>query len=90
MSNSLKRQIQRRSPMAVPAIGAQQPPFDVKEAAPHRCDHCSGELFEKLYRIGFISEFASKNRTRQKVTVEYPVYVCYSCGCEIGKTSEKQ
>ena len=80
-------------PMNVPAIGGhqvQQVSFDVNEAVKQVCNNCSGGKFEKLYRIGFISELASNNRTGQKITVEYPAYICYDCGCEIGKTLVKQ
>ena len=91
MTTSLKRQIKRRNnmnnkvAMRVPAIGGNpsQPAFDVKEAVQQACI-CGNNMFDKQYRVGFISEIAAGNRTGQKINVEYPTYVCLSCGLELG------
>lgn len=69
----------------VPGIGGkQQPSFDLKEAEHKICESCQSEIFEKLYRLGMISQFASGNKTKMDITVEYPVYVCRDCGWEFG------
>uniref|UniRef100_A0A6H1ZCW9 Uncharacterized protein n=1 Tax=viral metagenome TaxID=1070528 RepID=A0A6H1ZCW9_9ZZZZ len=90
MSTSLKRQIERKNrmnnkvTMRVPAIGGNpsQPAFDIREAVQQACI-CGNNMFDKQYRIGFISEIAAGNRTGQKINVEYPTYVCLGCGLEL-------
>ena len=85
--------MKNKIPLAVPAIGggaSQQAPFDLTEAIQQQCNNCSGDTFEKLYRISYISSVAPGNRTGQKITVESPVYICYHCGMELGDTAQKQ
>lgn len=82
----------RTIPFPVPAIGGgQQPPFDLKQAEKKICEACKSEIFEKVYRMGMISKFASGNKTQIDVMVEYPIYVCRECGWEFGaEVGEKQ
>lgn len=79
-------------PMTVPGIGgSQQLPFDLKQAERKNCNACDSELFDKVYRIGIISKFASGNKTKMDVTVEYPIYICRKCGLEFNvEIGEKQ
>jgi len=70
-------------PMPIPGIGGgQQLPFDLKQAERKVCKACGWEIFEKVYRMGIISQFAQGNKTQMDVTVEYPAYVCRACGWE--------
>ena len=73
-------------PLPVPAIGGgQKPPFDVSQAQRKACNACQSALFDKVYRMGMISQFASGNTTKMDITVEYPIYVCRECGWEFNK-----
>lgn len=70
-------------PMPIQGIGGkQQQPFDLSQAEKKVCNACKSELFDKAYRMGIISKFASGNKVNQDVTVEYAVYVCRVCGWE--------
>lgn len=79
-------------PFPVPAIGGkQQLPFDVKQAEKRVCNACKSELFDKVYRMGMISQFASGNTTKKDIPIEYSIYVCRECGHEFNKEiGEKQ
>jgi hypothetical protein len=63
----------------------QQPQFDLSQAVKKACP-CGHEFFNKVFRIGIISKLAPGNKLNQDITVEYPSYVCQSCGVEFGKT----
>ena len=78
-------------PFSVPNVGAgQQLPFDITQAERQVCKECKSEFFDKVYRLGMISRFASGNTTNQEIKVEYPTYVCRECGWEMGKEGEKK
>ena len=72
--------------MGIPAIGGhqQQHPFDLREAVQATCDKCNGALFDKVYRLGNISQMAPSNKTGQNVRVEFVTYTCRGCGHEYG------
>lgn len=71
-------------PFQVPNVGAQTLPVDVSQASRRVCS-CGSEFFDKTFRVGVVSKLASGNRIGQDVTIEMPVYVCRSCGMELGK-----
>ncbi len=77
--------------MPIPGIGGQQQlPFDIKEAEQKVCNACGWEFFDKIYRMGIISQFAQGNKTKMEVMVEYPTYICRACGWEFGTEVEKK
>ena len=78
--------------MAVPGIGGgQQLPYDMTQAERKVCKACGWEMFDKVYRIGMISQFATGNTLKKDIPVEYPVYVCRACGWEFNtEVGEKQ
>ena len=76
----MKQQMQ----MQVPAIGQQQPQFDPAQAIPNQCI-CGSELFIQAFRLGNLSRLATGNKTGQGLTVRFEVFVCKSCGLEVGK-----
>ena len=72
-------------PIPIPNLGAgQQLPYDITEAKPEVCLKCNGELFDTVYRLGMISQFASRNITKQDIRVKYETYLCRDCGTEAG------
>jgi hypothetical protein len=71
-------------PKMVPRIGGQQQPFDIREAVQKQCEKCSGEIFDKAFRLGLISPMAPGNKTGQEVLVEYQTYICRACRHEFG------
>ena len=73
-------------PMKTPGA---DPQFDLKDALKKACD-CGAELFQKAIRLGVISALAPSNRTQQDIIVEYPVYVCRTCGQEFGSFATRQ
>ena len=78
-------------PFPVPAIGGgQKPPFDISQAEMKACNACKSELFDKVCRMGLISQFATRNTTKKDIPVEYPVYVCRDCGWEFNVEVKKQ
>ena len=79
-------------PFQIPGIGGgQQPPFDLSQAEKKSCNACKSELFNKVCRMGLISQFATKNTTKKDIPVEYAVYVCRECGWEFNvEVKEKQ
>ena len=76
----MKQQMQ----MQVPAIGQQQPQFDPAQAIPNQCI-CGSELFTQAVRLSKLSRMAPGNKTGQDLTVRFEVFVCKSCGLEVGK-----
>lgn len=78
-------------PMPIPGIGGQQQlPFDVKQAERKVCEACGWEMFDKVYRMGMISQFAQGNTTKMNIPVEYPIYVCRACGWEFNTKVEEK
>ena len=81
-----------RFPIAVPGIGGgQQLPFDVRQAERKVCNACGWEIFDQVYKIGLISQFASGNTTKKDVIIPSPIYICRACGLEFNvEAPEKQ
>ena len=81
-----------RFPISIPGIGGpQQLPFDLKQVERKVCKACGWEIFEKVCRMGLISQFASGNTTKKDIPVEYPAYICRACGLEFNvEAPEKQ
>ena len=78
-------------PMPIPGIGGQQQlPFDVSQTERKICKACKSEFFDKVYRMGLISQFATGNKTKMNIPVEYPTYICRACGWEFGTEVEKK
>ena len=68
-------------PMKVPRIGNTQVP-DIKDATFRQCK-CGCEYFDKVFKVGSISELAPSNKTGKSIPVELVCYVCCSCGEEL-------
>lgn len=78
-------------PMTIPGIGtAQQLPFDIKEAERKNCNACDSELFDKVYKMGLISQFALGNKTQMDIPIEYATYICRACGWEFNVEVKKK
>ena len=72
-------------PMSVPRVGGnqqQQPQFDINQAVYKKCE-CGCEYFDKVFKVGVISDLAPGNNTRQNIQVEGAVFVCHKCGEEL-------
>ena len=75
-------------PFPIPGIGGagpQQVQVDVSEAKPIICLGCQCVFFDKVFRMGLISQFAPGNKLGKDIPVEYPAYLCRDCGLEIRK-----
>lgn len=72
-------------PMVLPGIGgAQQQPFDLSEATMKPCP-CGCEFYDKVFRMGIISQFAQSNKLKKDIPVEFAAHLCRDCGLEFGK-----
>ena len=74
--------------LPIPAIGGATPPVDITEAKPTVCIGCKGIFFNKVFRMGKISQFAPGNTLKKDITIEYPTYLCRDCGTEVGQEAE--
>ena len=74
-------------PMSVPRVGGiNQPQVDanqlIKYAKYKQCV-CGFDYFDKVFKVGVISDLAPGNNTRQDIQVEGAVFVCHKCGEEL-------
>ena len=60
-----------------PSFPPQQP-FDLREAHELNC-HCGATVFEKLFKLGEISDLAPSNKTGKTVRVVIEVFRCLYC-----------
>ena len=75
----------------IPNLGGaqQQQMFDLSEATMKICNGCKSEFFDKVFRMGVISQFASKNLLKKDIPVEFTAHLCRDCGLEFGKEKVK-
>jgi len=79
-------------PMSVPRVGGnqqQQPQFDINQAVYKKCE-CGCEYFDKVFKVGVISDLAPGNNTRQNIQVEGAVFVCHKCGEELNPLKKEK
>ena len=74
--------------MKVPVIGTQQPQFDINQAVYKKCE-CGCEYFDKVFKVGMISELAPGNTTRKEIPVERAVFICRKCEKESNPLENK-
>jgi len=77
------------TPMRVPVINNQQPMFDIKDVTMKQCE-CGTDYFDKVLKVGLISEFAASNETRKNIPVEVGVYICHGCGKTLDLLGDKK
>ena len=69
-------------PMNIPRIGGNMPTPDIKDAEFKQCK-CGCEYFDKVFKVGTISELAPSNKTGKSISAELVVFVCCQCGEEL-------